>query len=939
VPRAPGVATLVELLRRRAQQQPDVVAVAFLRDGERDELRWDHAALDRAARRVAARLQADGVAPGARALLIYPPGLDYLAAFFGCLYAGVIAVPAYPPLLNRPSSQLTSFVADATPALALTTADLAALREPLVAQESALGALPWLATDALDAGTEDSWRPPALDPGTIAFLQYSSGSTATPKGVVLSHGNLLANTTALCERVGLGPRSRAVSWLPPYHDAGLIGKVLVPLVGGFPTVLMSPIAFLKRPARWLEAIDHHRATCSAAPNFAYELCVRKTTPEQRAQLDLSRWERAMNTGEPVRAQTLRRFTEAFAPCGFRGAAFYPCYGLAESTVMVGGPDPARGPRIAALDRDALQAGDARPAGGRSDVHELVACGHALPGHRVVVADPDTHAPLGERRVGEIWVHGPSVAQGYWRAPAATEETFRARLADGDPTPFMRTGDLGFLDGGQIHVAGRAKDMIVVRGRNHYPQDVECTAEQADAALRPGCGAAFGVERDGEERLVLVNEIDRGRLGDADAALRAVRGAILRRHGIKPDAIVLIERGALPKTSSGKQRRRATRDLLLRDELPVLAVWRTPGARGAAAAPRKAAGRRRTILLTGASGVVGKALLPELADHELICLVNRGRLNGAHAVVRADVTQPRLGLGRADYEQLVRRADCVIHSAALTDWGAPTERIRATNVEGTRNVLELASAAGVPLYLLSTAFVTALRTDAPLTLPPDHIIVDYVTSKRDGEHLVRDSGLPATILRPTNLIGDSRTGEIARNQIIQQVTGLVCRGKVPLYPTRPETLLDVVPQDVVAKAVAGLVRDEEVGGDYWLTYGEQTFTLARALELCVELMDRIGRPIEPPRIVDPDALDADADAIEALAPAARTLFARLLELSDGMTACGTFPSDLESLAARYDLGCPSPEDAYLRGLGHWVHVRGLERPRMAQRGLEPRTNGL
>ncbi|HEX4804925.1 MAG TPA: SDR family oxidoreductase [Conexibacter sp.] len=339
--------------------------------------------------------------------------------------------------------------------------------------------------------------------------------------------------------------------------------------------------------------------------------------------------------------------------------------------------------------------------------------------------------------------------------------------------------------------------------------------------------------------------------------------------------------------------------------------------------------RRTILLTGASGVVGKALLPALAGHELICLVNRGRLDGAE-VVRADVTQPWLGLDRAEYGRLARRADCVIHSAAVTDWSAPAERIRTVNVEGTRNVLELASAARAPLYLLSTAFVTAIGRDAPLALPPGHIILDYVTSKRDGEQLVRDSGLPATILRPTNLIGDSRTGEIARNQIIQQVTGLVCRGKAPLYPTRPGTLLDVVPQDVVARVVAGLVRDEEVGGDYWLAYGRRTFTVARALELCAELMDRLGRPIAPPRLVDPDALEADADAIASLAPAARTLFARLLEFSDGMTACGVFPSDMEALAARYDLGCRSLEDAFLRGLRRWARVRGLDRARAAAR---------
>lgn len=328
-------------------------------------------------------------------------------------------------------------------------------------------------------------------------------------------------------------------------------------------------------------------------------------------------------------------------------------------------------------------------------------------------------------------------------------------------------------------------------------------------------------------------------------------------------------------------------------------------------------RHRTVLLTGASGVVGKALLPELSDHEVICLVNRGTLEGGRAVVRADVTQPRLGLDRADYATLVRRADCVIHSAAITNWAAPAERIRATNVDGTRNVLELASAATAPLYFLSTALVSAVRPEAPLELPSEHIVVDYATSKRDGEQLVRDSGLPATILRPTSLIGDSRTGAIARNQIVQQVIGFVCRGKVPLFPTRRATRLDVIPQDVLARAVAALVRTGEVGGVYWLTYGAQAFTVARALELCGELMDGIGRPIKLPRIVDPDALDAEHEAIRALTPTARAFFARLLELSDGITAAGTFPSDIEALTERYDLPSPSLEDAYLRGLEHWA----------------------
>lgn len=335
--------------------------------------------------------------------------------------------------------------------------------------------------------------------------------------------------------------------------------------------------------------------------------------------------------------------------------------------------------------------------------------------------------------------------------------------------------------------------------------------------------------------------------------------------------------------------------------------------------------RKTIVLTGASGVVGKALLPEVADHEVICLVNRGTVDGDHAVVRADVTRPRLGLDPRAYRELARRADCIVHSAAITDWAQPADRIRTTNVEGTRNVLELVRAADAPLYLMSTAFVCAIAPAAPLKLPATHIIVNYVTSKLDAERLVRSSGLPATILRPTNLIGDSRTGRIARNQIIQLVTGLVCRGRAPLYPTRQETLADVIPQDILAKAVAAVIRDEDVGGEYWLTYGERAFRVSRALELCVEFMDGIGRPISPPSTIDPDEIEAVGAEIEALSPTARAFFARLLEFSDGMTACGVFPSDMDQLTKRYGLPQPSLEDAFMRGLDFWARSSRTPRP--------------
>jgi nucleoside-diphosphate-sugar epimerase len=331
--------------------------------------------------------------------------------------------------------------------------------------------------------------------------------------------------------------------------------------------------------------------------------------------------------------------------------------------------------------------------------------------------------------------------------------------------------------------------------------------------------------------------------------------------------------------------------------------------------------RKTIVLTGASGVVGNALLSELEDHELVCLVNRGDVDG-HPVVRADVTQAQLGLDRTEYSELARRADCVIHSAAVTDWAEPRERIRTANVEGTRNVLDFARAAQAPVYYMSTSFIRAIAPDAPIELPSSHIIVNYVTSKRDAEDLVASAGVPYTIFRPTNLIGDSRTGRIARNQIIQLVAEFVCRGKVVLYPTREDTLADVIPQDVFAKAVASVIRAEDLGREYWLTYGEHALTVPAAIGLCVRFMGEIGRPIEPPRIVDPSAVEEVRAEVEALPPMGRAFFARLMEFSEGLTACGTFPSDMEELAERYTLELPPLEDAYLRGLDYWARAKGL-----------------
>src|SRR5215203_1005044 len=545
--------TLAGLLRARAAERPEQVAFTFLADGEAEGGSLTYGDLDRRAAAIASAL-AESVSPGERALLLYPPGLDFIAAFFGCLYAGIVAVPAYPPRPNdRSQSRLRAIAKDATPRAALTTgAILAGAVEPrgLLAVAPELTGLRWLPTDGSSASPAAILAEPA--PESVAFLQYTSGSTATPKGVMITHANLLHNEETIGAAFGMDEESVVVGWLPLYHDMGLIGNVLQPLHAGARCVLMSPVAFLQRPLRWLEAIGRYRGTVSGGPNFAYELCLRKASPEALAGLDLSSWRVAFNGAEPVRASTLERFAAAFAPCGFRREALYPCYGLAEATLFVTGGVPGEAPR-------------ADLSTGR------VSCGQTWMGQRLVVADPETGMEVLPGSEGEVWIAGPSVARGYWQNEEATERDFNAFLmtaSGGVEGPFLRTGDLGFLAGGELYVTGRLKDLIILRGRNLYPQDVELTAERAHPELRPGGGAAFSVEIEGEERLVVVHEVERRRRNGVEKIAEAVRQAVAAEHEVQVYEVVLIRQGALPKTSSGKVQRRLCRDLYLRGELTV-----------------------------------------------------------------------------------------------------------------------------------------------------------------------------------------------------------------------------------------------------------------------------------------------------------------------------------------------------------------------------------
>ncbi|MBD2453057.1 amino acid adenylation domain-containing protein [Nostoc sp. FACHB-87] len=563
--------TVVELLGWRSSTQGNQDIFTFLLDGETEQARLTYQELDRLARRTAAQLQAMGLV-GERALLLYPAGLDFLIAFFGCLYAGVVAVTAYPPRNQRNTPRIQAIAQDAQAAIALTTTDILPTVQSLISQRTDLGSLQWLTTDNIAPGIEDNWQKPHIDQDSLAFLQYTSGSTGTPKGVMISHRNLLHNAQTTRQFMEHSPASKFVTWLPMYHDMGLIGGILQPLYGGFPCIIMPPAAFLQRPYRWLQAISHYRGTTSGGPNFAYDLCVQKITPEQKATLDLSSWSVAFNGAEPIRYDTLERFAEAFAECGFRKEAFYPCYGMAETTLMVAGVQKAAPPKIKALQKSALashQVVESSVVGG-DDTSYFVSCGQIIPDQKVVITNPDTLKTCQPDEIGEIWVSGLSVGQGYWHRPAETAETFGAYLADTGEGPFLRTGDLGFLQDGELFITGRAKDLIIIRGRNLYPQDIELTAERSHSSLRPGANAAFTVLVNNEEKLVVVQELEFRAKPNLETVINAIRQAVTEEHEIQVYAVVLIKPGTICKTSSGKIQRRATRAQFENGELNIVA---------------------------------------------------------------------------------------------------------------------------------------------------------------------------------------------------------------------------------------------------------------------------------------------------------------------------------------------------------------------------------
>jgi 8-amino-7-oxononanoate synthase len=568
---------LIRMLRRNTEERPDQPAFIHLLDGQSNHAVLTYAQFDRRARAIAAHLQNMGLT-GQRVLLVYPPGLDFVTAFFGCLYAGCVAVPTYPPRRHRILDRFQVIAADAGVRIILSTSSAAAQFQGLIGpksgQTAASSQIQWLATDEISDDLAEQWSEPAITSDTLAMLQYTSGSTSQPKGVMISHANLMDNACTIRHAFEIQHEDSAVFWLPTYHDMGLVGGVLLPVFAGVTNVLISPANFLQKPITWLAAISKYRATISGGPNFAYDLCVRKITDEQRATLDLSSWSLAFVGAEPVHPATLERFAAAFAPCGFKPSSFYPCYGLAEATLMVSGPRRGSGATIRAFHDTALTENrvELLPDNARH-AHRIVACGSPVGSQHMVIVDSQTHTETAPGHVGEIWIAGPSISQGYWHQSDQTRKSFNAHLSDTGEGPFLRTGDLGFMCDGQLYITGRREDLIIVRGLNRYPQDIEATARKSHPLLKAGYGAAFSVDDHGSQRLVLVQEVERNGQKDLMPVLDAVRRAILDEHDLALDAMVLVRSGTIPKTSSGKVQRHVCRTAFLTGELKILAEYR------------------------------------------------------------------------------------------------------------------------------------------------------------------------------------------------------------------------------------------------------------------------------------------------------------------------------------------------------------------------------
>jgi len=566
-------ASLVEIACLRAATQPDARAYFFLKDGLTVDGWLTYGELDRAARAIAGFLR-NRFEGGARVLLLYPPGLDFVRAFWGCLYAGVLAVPVPPldPLRIKTSlPRIRSIAEDAHAACILAPPHAVNKIDPRNQWVPERDPLPWISLDEIGECWGERWEEPRLSPDHVAYLQYTSGSTSTPKGVMVTHGNLLHHAGYITDFGYYDSHSVTLSWMPHFHDYGLVKGILHPILAGIPAYLMPALAFLKRPIRWLQAIERYGITHSGGPNFAYAHCVHSTTLEERRDLNLASWRLASCGAEPIFKHTIDSFVEAFEPCGFRREAFAPAYGMAEFTLLISVKAEGTEAGICNLEADALHKGIVKVSKlGAKGARTVVSCGRPVGDTKVMIVDPTTRRECAPDVVGEIWLAGASAAKGYWNRPGETEETFRARVAGTGAGPFLRTGDLGFVQDGELFVTGRLKDLIIIRGRNHYPQDIEQTVGKSHPMLRSDCSAAFSVEMSDRELLVVVQEVERREQGtNVEEIAGAIRQAVSEHHDLEVHTVALIRAGSIPKTTSGKIQRSACKAAFVLNQLELV----------------------------------------------------------------------------------------------------------------------------------------------------------------------------------------------------------------------------------------------------------------------------------------------------------------------------------------------------------------------------------
>ena len=573
--------SLIDILTCRGINQQDQKIYAFLDNGKIETASLTYGELHRRAQAIAARLQTSGVAQGERALLLYANSLEFVCAFFGCLYAGIIAIPTPSPdsiRLKRTLPRIYAFFKDAQVSAVLTTAKTYSQFPPEWQKDFSEQNITSIFTEEISDTLATEWCKKEIRLDNVAYLQYTSGSTSAPKGVMVTHKNMMHHSAYIQQAWNYTSDSIAVTWMPYFHDYGLIDGLIQPLYSGITCYIMSPLTFIRKPICWLEAISRFNVTHTQSPNFGYEYCIRKITSKQLTNIDLSSWKIASNGAEPIRKDTLENFIDKFKPYGFSPSAFYPAYGLAEATLLVSTKPHGETYEVASLDASKLEKNqvfehDSEPSFNKKITRHVVSCGFPICGMTVVIADPKTLTKCASNEVGEIWIQDQSVTQGYWNKPTETKQTFGAYLRDTNEGPFLRTGDLGFFKNGQLFITGRLKDVIIIRGHNHYPQDIEFTVEKSHPSLRENSGAAFGVEISNREKLVVVQEVKRNWVNtlNLEEVIGDIRQELMAHHELQVYAVALIKSGSIPKTSSGKIMRRTCRTRFIEGTLDVINV--------------------------------------------------------------------------------------------------------------------------------------------------------------------------------------------------------------------------------------------------------------------------------------------------------------------------------------------------------------------------------